>query len=95
MNGWRQFKDLVNAWETHTAKLVEGVLSNPLVLEPAGAWLSSVMRAKAEADKATAEWWGAIGLPTKRDQERTLHILNKLERRLNDLEEKIEAIEKR
>lgn len=56
MNGWRHFKNLVQAWEGHTAKLVEGVLSSPLVLEPAGTWLSTAMRMKADADRAAAAW---------------------------------------
>ena len=32
-----------------------------------------------------------LGLPTKRDQERTLHLLNQLQSRLMDLEEKLET----
>ena len=38
-----------------------------------------------------ATWWSALGLPTKRDQERTLHALNQLESRLMDLEDKLEG----
>ena len=47
------------------------------------------MKSKASADKAAAAWWGALGLPTKRDQERTLHALNQLQSRLLDHEEKL------
>jgi hypothetical protein len=65
------------------------VLKSPLVLGPAGAMLSGVMKAKAQSDKATASFWGALGLPTKRDQERSLHALNQLESRLLDLEERL------
>jgi hypothetical protein len=36
-----------------------------------------------------AGFWGSLGLPTKRDQERALHKLNQLESRLLDLEEKL------
>jgi len=32
-----------------------------------------------------------MGLPTKRDQERALHLLNQLQSRIMDLEEKLES----
>jgi hypothetical protein len=38
---------------------------------------------------AAAQWWGAIGVSTKRDQERALHALNQIQSRLMDLEEKL------
>ena len=51
------------------------------------------MKTKAASDKATASFWGNMGLPTKRDQERTLHALNQIQSRLLDLEEKLEALQ--
>ena len=48
-----------------------------------------VMKAKSASDNASAKWWGALGLPTKRDQERTLHALNELESKILDLEERL------
>ena len=62
-----------------------------MVLEPAGAWLSAMMKMKAASDNASAQWWGTLGLPTTRDQERALHKLNQLESRLLDLEEQLAA----
>jgi hypothetical protein len=32
-----------------------------------------------------------MGLPTKRDQERVLHLLNQLQSKVMDLEEKLES----
>jgi hypothetical protein len=49
------------------------------------------MKAKAAGDRAVAAWWGSMGLPTKRDQERTLHALNQIQSRLLDLEERLES----
>lgn len=89
---WDLFKQYFNAWEGTTAKLMEEWLKSPLVLEPAGAALSMVMKTKAAADKNVAQAWGMIGLPTKRDQERTLHALNQLQSRLLDLEEQLETL---
>ena len=84
------YKKAFDVWEKATADLMETWLRSPVVLEPAGTMLSAAMRAKAMTDKATAMWWGQMGLPTKRDQERALHSLNELESKLMDLEERLE-----
>lgn len=89
MNPWDIYKKAFNAWENATATYLEQVLKSPLLLEPAGAWLSAMMKAKTKSDEMAANWWGGLGLPTKRDQERTLHKLNQLESKLLDLEERL------
>ncbi len=89
MFGFDQWKKGFDAWEGATAEYLETVLKSPLLLTPAGAMLSMAMKGKAAAEKTKAAFWGAWGLPTKRDQERTLHALNQLESRLLDLEEKL------
>jgi hypothetical protein len=89
MSPWEFYKKWFNAVEPATAKFFEAWLKSPLVLEPAGAWLTAAMKMKSAADQASATWWGSIGLPTKRDQERALHKLNQLESRLLDLEERL------
>ncbi|MHB8879837.1 MAG: hypothetical protein ACYC8T_39615 [Myxococcaceae bacterium] len=86
---WEFWKKGFDAWENRTAGFIEQWLKNPLVLEPMGAMLSASMKAKAAREKAMATWWSTLGLPTKRDQERTLHALNQLESRLLDLEERL------
>ena len=48
------------------------------------------MRSKVAFDQLLSALWKGLLLPNKRDQERTLHALHKLESRLNDLEEKLE-----
>ena len=57
----------------HFHKLFEQVLKSPLVLEPAGNLMNVGLKMKTATDKAWATWWGAMGLATKRDQERALH----------------------
>jgi polyhydroxyalkanoate synthesis regulator phasin len=84
---WDMWKKGFVAWERATAAYMEKVLANPSVLEPAGAMLTAAMKAKAQADHAMSQFWSTLGLPTRRDQERTLHKLNQLESRLHDLEE--------
>ncbi len=92
MFGWDQYKKAFDVWESATAEYMEKVLKNPLVLGPSGAMLTAVMKLKASSDKAVADAWGAMGLPTKRDQERTLHALNQIQSRLMDLEERLADI---
>ncbi len=89
---WDTFKKGFDAWENATAKYLELWLKSPMVLGPSGAMLSQAMRTKAAYDKAVAGVWGGVGLPTKRDQERSLYLLNKLESRIYDLEEKLEEL---
>ena len=57
--------------------------------ESTGALKSVADNTKAASDKATATWWGTLGLPTKRDQERTLHAIHQLNSRVLDLEERL------
>jgi hypothetical protein len=87
---WETFKQYVGAWESNTAKVAEQFLRSPLVLSPAATMLTAAMRTKALADKNLAAAWGALGLPTRRDQERTLHALHQIQSRLFDLEERLE-----
>jgi hypothetical protein len=86
---WDLWKQGFNAWEQATAQYMEKVLTNPGVLGPAGTVLTFAMRTKAATDRAVTAWWSTIGLPTRRDQERSLHKLNQLESRLYDLEERL------
>ncbi len=90
MFGFEEWKKGFDAWEKATAELMETWLESPLVLEPSGAMLGVVSKVKAAQDEAAAKWWGSVGLPTKRDQERTLHRINELESKLLDLEERLE-----
>ncbi len=89
MFGWTDWKKGFDQWEDATAKYVEQWLRSPLVLGPSGTLLSNAMKMKAASDRAVAQFWGSVGLPTKRDQERTLHLLNQLQSRIIDLEEQL------
>jgi len=84
-------KKAFDAWESATAKWFEEWLKSPLILGPSGLFLTWAMRAKKLSDDAKTQWWANVGLSTKRDQERTLHLLNRLESRIMDLEEKLAA----
>ncbi len=87
--GWDSWKKSFDHWEERTAKLLEVSLKSPFVLRPAARALSASLRAKAATDKLGAYVIAHLGLPTKADQERTLHAIYRLESRLIDLEEKL------
>jgi hypothetical protein len=87
---WEIWKKGFDIWEAKTAELFEQMLKSPLLLEPAGNLLTVGLKLKAQSDKAFQTWWGALGLATKRDQERALHTLNQLQSRLLDLEERLQ-----
>jgi hypothetical protein len=89
---WDMWKRGFNAWEQTTANYMDKVLQSPAVLRPAGTMLGQVMKNKAATDKALANFWANLGLPTKRDQERTLHALNQLQSKIYDLEEQLEDL---
>lgn len=89
---WDLWKKGFNSWEQTTANYMEQVLQSPAVLGPAGTMMGQAMKTKAAADKAMTNFWGNLGLPTKRDQERTLHALNQLQSKIYDLEEQLEVM---
>lgn len=89
---WDTWKKGFDAWENKTAALLEQMLKSPVVLQPMGMMMSQAMKAKAASDKAVAQWWSMVGLPTRRDQEKSLHALNQLQSRLHDLEEQLEQL---
>ena len=95
MIGWDDWKKGFDAWEAATARLLEEWMQSPLVLEPAGAMLTALMKGKARGDRTLAALWGSVGLPTKRDQERALHLLNQLQSRMLDLEEQLADTQRR
>lgn len=93
---WQTWKKGFDAWENATAKYFEQVLKSPLVLGPSGLFLGAGMKAKAAYDRAASQWVGAMGMATKRDQERTLHTLHQLESRILDLEDRLaDALDKK
>ncbi len=90
MMGWDQWKQGFDAWENATAQLVEQFMRSPQVLGPAGQAMGAAMKLKAQQQQAVADAWANMGLPTRKDQERSLHALNQIQSRLSDLEEQLQ-----
>lgn len=89
--GKHDAKKAFDAWESTTAAYVEKWTKSPLFLAPMGLLLTQAMKLKEAHDRAMSAWWSAWGLTSKKEQERTLFALHKIESRLMDLEEKLEA----
>lgn len=87
--GWKVWKRGYDAWEAQANQVFEAWLKSPLMLTPAGAMMSAWLKARAQREKAMGMWWSSMGLPTREDQDRTLHALNDLQSRLIDLEDQL------
>ena len=92
---WDAWKTGFAIWERETAKYLDTVLRSPALLTPAGQALTSVAKMRAKMNDSMTQTWGGMGLPTKHDQERTLHALNQIQSRLIDIEDRLQAQEDR
>lgn len=92
---FEQWKKSFDVWEQSTAKIMEEWMKSPAVLEPSGFVLSAVMRMKKMSDATMSAWWGAMGLPTRDMQERTLHEIHRMQSKILDLEELLAAERRR
>jgi hypothetical protein len=93
---WQFWKKGFESWEQATATLLETWLKSPAMLEPTAAMLTQALKWKKHLDETVNGAWARMGLPTRREQERMLHLLNQIQGRLIDLEEKLEdALEQR
>jgi hypothetical protein len=86
---WEMWKKNFDAWEDATHRYVEPLLKSPVFLRPAALALAGATRTKSAVDRVVTAAVGSLGVATKRDQERVLHLLNRLETRLMDMEERL------
>jgi hypothetical protein len=73
-------------WERTTAAYLEALTRNPLFLSTNSNWLNGFLTLKKTADSGLRSLFSGLGLPTRHDQERTLHLLHQIAARLDDLE---------
>ncbi len=92
MSAWAEFKKNFDTWEDSTARTLERVLKSPTFIGPSGATLSAFMRARAAGDAKRNELWAEAGIATRLEQERTLHLLSRLESRMLDLESRMDVL---
>jgi hypothetical protein len=69
---------------------LEKVLKSPVFLQAVGTALNLNSYRKAWTNQALISGWKLLQLPNKRDQERTLHLINELHHRVAELEAKLD-----
>jgi hypothetical protein len=83
---WRIWFD---AWEPKAAAAWDGALRAPWVVEPVAAALTLAGRANTIRREVARRLWRACGLATQHDQDRVLFLLQRLESRILDLEDRL------
>jgi len=83
---WRIWFD---AWEPKAALAWDAVVRQPWLVEPLAATITMVGRTKALADSVRRRLARACGLATREDQDRILFLLQRMESRLLDLEDRV------
>lgn len=86
------FDRMYQVWEQQTADYFEKLLRNEAFLDFSGGMLNTALRSKIAFDQMLSALWKSLLLPNKRDQERTLHLLNELHSRINDIEERLDDL---
>jgi len=76
--------------EKNLDEKLEKVLKNPVFLQAVGTALNLNSYRKAWMNQTLIAGWKMLQLPNKRDQERTLHLINELHHRVAELEAKLE-----
>jgi len=87
---WDGFKKRFDRWDGKVSEALEGALRNQLILEPAAQLVTTAAKGFRRFNRLREGALGTLGLATKNDQERTLHLLNELNSRIVDLEEKLD-----
>lgn len=85
-NPWRVWFD---AWEPKAAEAWDAALRQSWLVEPVAATLTAIARTKAIGDSVRRRLVRACGLATRDDQDRILFLLQRMESRLLDLEERL------
>lgn len=78
-----------DAWEPRAAIAWDAAVRQSWVVEPLAATITTVARAKGVADAVRRRLLRALGLPSREDQERVLFLLQRMESRLIDLEDRL------
>ena len=83
---WRMWFD---AWEPGAARAWDSLARQSWLVEPVAATITLVGRTKAFADSLRRRLLRGCGLATREDQDRILFLLQRMESRLLDLEDRL------
>lgn len=95
MSGKNFIEQAYSVWEKRTSKLIDSALRNSQVLKASSEVMNQQFKSKIVMDQALMKTWRNLLLPNKKDQEKTLHLLNELHSRIFDLEERLEELGKK
>jgi len=87
------FRQAFQIWERTTSAYFDALVRNAAFLTASGASMDSVFELKKLTDSGMRHFLAALGLPNRRDQERTLDLLQKIEGRLEDLQFQLQGRE--
>jgi hypothetical protein len=87
------FRQAFQMWERTTSAYFDALVRNTAFLTASGTSMNSIFELKKLADLGMRQFLTAMGLPTRRDQERTLDLLQKIEGRLDDLQFQLQGRE--
>src|SRR5688500_17608464 len=85
-NPWRAWFD---AWEPKAAQAWDAAVRRPWLVEPIAATITTLARAKSLGDAVRRRLVRACGLATRDEQDRILFLLQRMESRLLDLEDRL------
>ncbi len=89
---YNPFREAFDVWEKHTARYWDQVLRNPLFLDMLGTNLRTSLGFQRAFQGILELTWRTWGLPTRYDQERTLHELNQLDTQIQQISRRMDAL---
>lgn len=89
MQAWQTFKTGYYRWEDASAKLIERFFRSPLLLRPVSSAISELSGAFGKHRNWRDACIARLGLPTRREQEQCLYLLDSMYSKILDLEERL------
>lgn len=86
------FKKSFEQWEKQTAEQWNQMLHDPAFLKSAWSAMEIGLQARQQWNKASEQWLTAWQLPTRENQERLQHQMNRLQMALDGLTERVDRL---
>jgi len=90
--GLSPLKEMFEVWEKHNAVYWEEFLRSSLFLGALGSNLELTLGWQRNLKQASESYWRMWGIPTRADQELSLHQLNQLEAELGELTRRVDRL---
>ena len=86
------FKKSFEQWEKQTAEQWTQMLHDPTFLKSAWSAMEVGLQARQQWNKASEQWLAAWQMPTRENQERLQHRMNRLQMALDALNERADRL---